>query len=105
MTAASPGPQLFSILNSEGAILFRSRAGRAELVLDAVEVLALIPGHTLGTVRLEYPAGPRGVSVPQVIFSPEPSFSEEARRAKFRGIVVLLLVVGQDGRPYNTTSV
>jgi periplasmic protein TonB len=48
-----------------------------------------------------YPAGQRGVSVPEVIYSPEPSFSEEARKAKFQGIVTLLVVVGRDGRPYN----
>ena len=40
-----------------------------------------------------------GVTVPQVIFNPEPSFSDEARKAKAQGIVMLLLVVGKDGRP------
>jgi TonB family protein len=39
--------------------------------------------------------------VPEVIYSPEPSFSDEARKAKFQGIVLLMLVVGKDGRPYN----
>src|SRR5262249_54308887 len=48
-----------------------------------------------------YPAGQKGTSIPEVIFSPEPSFSDEARKAKFQGIVVLLVVVGKDGRPYN----
>jgi TonB family protein len=48
-----------------------------------------------------YPAGQKGVSVPEVIYSPEPSFSDEARKAKFQGIVMLLVVVGKDGRPYN----
>ncbi len=48
-----------------------------------------------------YPAGQKGVSVPEVIYSPEPSFSEEARKAKFQGIVMLLVVVGKDGRTYN----
>ncbi len=48
-----------------------------------------------------YPAGRKGVTVPQPIYSPEPSFSEEARKVKHQGIVVLLLVVGQDGRTYN----
>jgi TonB family protein len=48
-----------------------------------------------------YPAGQKGVSVPEVIYSPEPSFSDEARRAKFQGVVLLMLVVGPDGRPYN----
>ena len=48
-----------------------------------------------------YPAGKLGASVPQVVFSPEPSFSEEARKAKAQGTVTLLVVVGKDGRPYN----
>jgi TonB family protein len=48
-----------------------------------------------------YPAGKMGVTVPQVIFNPEPSFSEEARKAKVQGIVMLMLVVGKDGRPYD----
>ena len=39
--------------------------------------------------------------MPEAIYSPEPSFSDEARKAKFQGIVVLMLVVGKDGRPYN----
>jgi periplasmic protein TonB len=41
------------------------------------------------------------VTVPEVIFSPEPSFSDEARKAKFQGIVLLMVVVGKDGRVYN----
>jgi TonB family protein len=48
-----------------------------------------------------YPAGKNGVTVPEVIYSPEPSFSDEAREAKFQGIVLLMLVVGKDGHPYN----
>lgn len=41
-----------------------------------------------------------GVSPPKVIFSPDPEYSEEARRAKYQGIVVLGMVVDSDGRPY-----
>jgi len=48
-----------------------------------------------------FPAGKHGVTVPQVIFNPEPSFSDEARKAKVQGVVVLLLVVGKDGRTYD----
>jgi len=48
-----------------------------------------------------HPAGRNGVSVPEAIYSPEPGFSEEARKAKHQGIVQLLLVVGKDGHPYN----
>lgn len=39
--------------------------------------------------------------MPEAIYSPEPSFSDEARKAKFQGIVMLMVVVGEDGRPYN----
>lgn len=48
-----------------------------------------------------YPAGANGVTVPQVIYNPDPSFSDEARKSKTQGKVTLLLVVGKDGRPYN----
>lgn len=48
-----------------------------------------------------YPAGVRGVTVPQVIYKPDPSFSDEARKSKTQGVVTLLLVVGKDGHPYN----
>jgi periplasmic protein TonB len=48
-----------------------------------------------------YPGNMRGMTVPQVIFNPEPSFSDEARKAKTQGRVGLLLVVGKDGRTYN----
>ena len=48
-----------------------------------------------------FPAGKMGVTVPQVIYNPEPGFSDEARKAKQQGTVVLLLVVGKDGRTYN----
>ena len=47
-----------------------------------------------------FPAGKKGVTVPEVIYSPEPSFSDEARKAKAQGVVVLLVIVGKDGRTY-----
>jgi TonB family protein len=43
----------------------------------------------------------RGMTAPQAIYSPEPSFSDEARKAKVQGIVLLMIVVGKDGRPYD----
>jgi len=48
-----------------------------------------------------FPAGKMGVTVPQVIFNPEPSFSDEARKAKAQGMVLLLVVVGKDGRTHD----
>ncbi len=43
----------------------------------------------------------RGVSPPRAIYSPEPEFSEEARKAKYQGTCVLGLVVDATGRPTN----
>ena len=40
-----------------------------------------------------------GVSPPKALYSPDPEFSEEARKAKYQGTVVLSIVVGADGRP------
>jgi protein TonB len=40
-----------------------------------------------------------GVSAPRAIFTPDPEYSEEARKAKYQGTCVLWLIVGPDGRP------
>jgi protein TonB len=40
-----------------------------------------------------------GVSAPRPIYDPDPEYSEEARRAKYQGTVLLWIVVGPDGRP------
>jgi TonB family protein len=40
-----------------------------------------------------------GVSPPSVIFKVEPEYSEEARKAKFQGTVVLFVVVDEHGNP------
>ena len=48
-----------------------------------------------------YSPGKMGVTVPVAIYHPEPSFSDEARKAKQQGVVILLVVVGKDGRTYD----
>ena len=40
-----------------------------------------------------------GVSAPTAINTPDPEYSEEARKAKFQGTCVLWLIVDQNGRP------
>jgi TonB family protein len=40
-----------------------------------------------------------GVTTPRPIYSPDPPYSEEARKAKFQGTVGLWAVIGVDGRP------
>ena len=42
-----------------------------------------------------------GVSQPEVIFQVEPEFSEEARKAKFMGVVTVNLIVDAKGMPQN----
>ena len=39
------------------------------------------------------------MSAPRALYAPDPDYSEEARRAKYQGTVLLWLVVGSDGRP------
>ncbi|HEU5403521.1 MAG TPA: energy transducer TonB [Terriglobales bacterium] len=40
-----------------------------------------------------------GVSAPVPIYDPDPEYSDEARKAKYQGTVVLWVVIGPDGRP------
>jgi protein TonB len=40
-----------------------------------------------------------GVSAPRALQTPDPEYSEEARKAKYQGTVILWLVVDQNGRP------
>jgi TonB family protein len=56
------------------------------------------PGHGGGTGGGAFRVG-GGVSAPKAIYSPDPEYSEEARKVKHMGTVVLWLVVGPDGKP------
>lgn len=42
-----------------------------------------------------------GISPPRLIYSPNPNYTEEARRAKYEGVCVLSVIVGADGKIYN----
>ncbi|MGA6986904.1 MAG: energy transducer TonB [Terriglobales bacterium] len=56
------------------------------------------PGSGGGTGGGPFRVG-GGVSAPKAIYSPDPEYSEEARKVKHMGVVVLWLVVGPDGKP------
>ncbi len=56
------------------------------------------PGHGGGIGGGAYRIG-GGVSAPSVLFKVEPEYSEEARKAKFQGTVVLFVVVDEHGNP------
>ena len=40
-----------------------------------------------------------GVSAPRAMDTPDPEYSEEARKAKYQGVCILWLIVGPDGKP------
>jgi TonB family protein len=46
-----------------------------------------------------------GVSAPQLIYSPDPEFSDEARRAKYQGVCVVSLIVDAQGNPQRVAVV
>ncbi len=56
------------------------------------------PGSGGGTGGGPYHPG-GGISTPKIIFSVDPEFSDEARRAKYQGIVVISLIVDAQGNP------
>jgi protein TonB len=56
------------------------------------------PGYGGGIGGGVYRVG-GGVSAPRAIYQPDPEYSEEARKAKYQGTVVLWMIVGADGRP------
>jgi TonB family protein len=58
------------------------------------------PGEGMGIGGGVFRPG-RGVTPPRPIYSPEPEFSEEARKAKYQGICTLMIVVSADGKPTN----
>ena len=58
------------------------------------------PGSGAGIGGGPYHVG-GGVSAPHAIYAPDPEYSEEARKAKFQGTVVLWMVVAPDGLPHD----
>ena len=49
--------------------------------------------------------GEAGVTAPRILYKTEPEFSEEARKAKYQGVVGLNVVIGPDGRIHNAQVV
>ncbi|HEY6307465.1 MAG TPA: energy transducer TonB [Candidatus Angelobacter sp.] len=59
------------------------------------------PGQGGGYGGGIYQLGDIGVTPPKAKYTPEPDFSEEARKAKYQGTVTLAAIIGPDGRPRN----
>jgi protein TonB len=59
------------------------------------------PGEGGGTGGGAFRAGVNGVGSPACIYCPQPEYSDEARKAKYQGTVLLDVVVTADGRVLN----
>jgi protein TonB len=59
------------------------------------------PGNTAGTGGGDFRAGVNGVGSPVCIYCPPPEYSDEARKAKYQGTVLLDVTVTSDGRVVN----
>ena len=46
-----------------------------------------------------------GVSAPRPIYAPDPEYSEEARKAKYSGTVLLAVIIDSEGHVRNPTVV
>lgn len=63
------------------------------------------PGSGGGTGGGVFRAGTGGVGTPICLYCPDPQYSEEARKAKYQGTVVLNVVVTSDGRATNISVI
>ena len=59
------------------------------------------PGEGGGTGGGVFRAGVNGVGSPLCIYCPDPQYSDEARKAKYQGTVVLDVIITADGRAIN----
>ncbi len=63
------------------------------------------PGSGGGAGGGAYRAGVNGVGIPSCLYCPDPQYSEEARKAKYQGTVVLQVIITADGRAANISVV
>jgi protein TonB len=63
------------------------------------------PGEGGGTGGGAFRAGVNGVGVPVCLYCPIPQYSDEARKAKYQGTVVLQVTITTDGKAINISVV
>jgi len=88
-----------ALLFASGISAEQSKGCSAPLAVVGGQVVCYHPHCT------EKNSAPDCISVPQVVSSPQPTYSEEARKAKLEGTVVLVLIVDEKGNPTNVTVI
>jgi len=91
-------PNEFAVTSLSIRARFRFEGGITEA---ATKTATAFPGLTVNVDGVEQPVYPvgGGVTIPQVVYQPEPEFSEEARRKKVSGIVMLRFILTTKGEP------
>jgi bla regulator protein blaR1 len=99
--AAVVGPVLFGLWNTPvvRAQSPRTSNSRAPVDFAALTLDAPIPRSSQGAGEQQIYHVGGDVSGPQLIFSPNPEYSEEARRAKYQGVCIVSLIVDAQGNP------
>jgi bla regulator protein blaR1 len=98
--AAVVGPVLFGLWNTPRVRAQSPQASDRQAVTVAAQAQdAPIPRSSqgAGAPRIYHIGG--DVSAPELIFAPDPQYSEEAKRAKYQGVCVLSFVVDTEGHP------
>jgi len=89
----------FQLLKSGAQAAIAGPAQSRPAVVNAiVETQARQAGQGQVIYRVEGTSGPALVEPPILVQKTEPEYSQEARKAKFQGTVVLYVIVGKDGR-------
>jgi TonB family protein len=100
--AAVAGPVLFGLWNTPRVRAQSPQASdpqeaRVDFAAQAQDTPIQSPSKSALGPRIYHVGG--DVSAPQLIFSVDPQFSEEAKRAKYQGVCVISLVVDAEGNP------
>jgi periplasmic protein TonB len=74
---------------------------RLFLIVAAFSVSAVAQTSGPGSQEFCWHHSGPGITDPVATYKPAPQYSEEARKAKLEGSVLVSVVVGQDGKPIN----
>jgi len=105
LVRGEPDSSLFAIddvyrIGNEGPTPVAQGSGGTDEKLPASNVAQTNPA----LAGIAHP-GAKGVGVPRCVYCPNPSYTDEARRAKINGSVVLQVVVTAEGRAENISVV